>query len=215
MGTQQLREGLALGFAQLRKLLGDMRYRAMMLTYLNATDRPGDWRRGGGVPRIGERECDPGRGALDVSVGGIVHVAQDGVDATARKRADGLVPADLTQLPHGCDRQVVICVVEFRAARSGEPVALGGATPAVVLPRGRCVRFGVARIDECIQVPAHSGCGNAKAFADLTSGDGATKQQLNDRAAGVPVRSRHDNRRARNLRTYFHNTIVTEFGKPV
>ena len=40
VGAQDLGEGLSLGLAQLRELLGDVRHRAVVLAQLNAVDRP-------------------------------------------------------------------------------------------------------------------------------------------------------------------------------
>ena len=39
VGPEHLGHGLLLGFAQLRELLGDVRYRAVVLTDLHAVDR--------------------------------------------------------------------------------------------------------------------------------------------------------------------------------
>ena len=55
-------------------------------------------------------------------------------------------------------------------------------------------------------MPAHARGGDAEPLADLTGGDGSgLQQQLDDLATRVAV----------NLRTNFHNTIVTEFADKV
>jgi hypothetical protein len=66
----------------------------------------------------------------------------------------------------------------------------------------------LARVHQRVEVPAHAGGGDAELIADLTRGDGAGLQQkLNDRTTRVAIGS--------SVRTEFHNTIVTEFRKPV
>ena len=91
-----------LGLAQLRELLGHMRHRTVVLADLHAVDRPAHRRGGGGVPGVGQRGGDAVGGRLDVASGGpSVDARQDGVDAPAGERADGVVAADLAQLAHG------------------------------------------------------------------------------------------------------------------
>ena len=146
---------------------------------------------------------------------------QDGVDAASREGADGVVAADLAQLPHRGHGQIVVGVVELGPSCGGQPVPLGGTAPPVVLPRGRGVGLGVAAVDQRVEVPADASGGDAQPVADLAGGRGALEQQLDDGAAGVSVGGQRDalaraaSRRPRShcLRAEFHNTIVTEFDK--
>jgi hypothetical protein len=93
----------------------------------------------------------------------------------------------------------------------------------VVLPCRRSARLRVAQLDQGIQMPTHPGRGDAQRITNLTCSNGTLEQKLNDRTPGLSVRVRCDadggrrigQRRSRNLRSYFHNTIVSEFGNPV
>ena len=61
-------------------------------------------------------------------------------------------------------------------------------------------------VEQGVQVPAHAGGGDAEPVADLAGGDrSGLQQQLDDLATGMAI----------DLRTDFHNTIVTEFAKAV
>ena len=100
-------------------------------------------------------------------------VGQDGVDASPREGADGVVATHLAQLTHGGYRQVVVGVVELGPPSGGDPKTLRGTTPPVVLPLCGGVRFGVAALDQRVQMPAHACRRNAQAIADFTGRRGA------------------------------------------
>ena len=59
VGPEHLGHGLLLGFAQLRKLLGDVGYRAVVLTNLHAVDWAIDAGGGGDVTGLAQRAGDP------------------------------------------------------------------------------------------------------------------------------------------------------------
>ena len=149
VGTEDFGHGLLLGFAQLGEFLGHMRHRAVMLTDLDTVERtlhPGG---GGRIPGDAQRVGDPVGGSLDVvgvRTGGRLDVGEDGVDARAGESHDGLVTAELAQLAHRRRSQVVVGVLQLRAARGSELKALGGSAPALLLPRGRGFGFGIAGI---------------------------------------------------------------------
>jgi hypothetical protein len=223
VSTQEVRECFPLGLAQLGKLLRDVRDGAVVLADLHAVDRSGHPGRRGGVAGHRERRCDAigGRGDVRAHLAARrVDSGQDGVDAAPREGTDRIVATDLPQLPHGSHGQVVVGVVEFPPARRGEPVPPGWASAAVVLPGRRRVRFGIARVDQRVEVPAHARRRDAEPFTDLACRRRPFEQQFDDRPAGMAVGRRRDApggsrksgcRRARGFRTDFHNTIVTEF----
>src|SRR5690606_19962147 len=78
---------------------------------------------------------------------------------------------------------------------------------------------GIARFDEGVEVPAHTGRRDAQPLPDPARGDRTLQQQPEDGPASVSVgdrshtigRRRHRGTGRDGLRTEFHNTIVTEF----
>jgi hypothetical protein len=75
-----------------------------------------------------------------------------------------------------------------------------------VLPGGRGAGLRFTGVHQGVEVPAHARGGDTQPLTDLTCGDWSVLQQeLDDRATRVAV----------DLRTDFHNTIVTEFRNPV
>ncbi len=225
VGTEHLGHGLALGLAQLRKLLGDMGHRAMMLADLHAVnrDRPPAWwwrrsRRWSSAPAT--RSAAASTSASTVLSAGL-DTGQDGVDAAPGERANRVLAADFPQLPHGGHRQVVVGVVELGPAGRGQPVTLRGAPAANLLPGGGGRRLGVARLDQRVQMTPHAGGRQAQPVADLSGGDrSGLQQQAHDGAAGVAIRHNGRGRcvndwRGSQVRSDFHNTSVTQFRRSV
>ena len=85
VGAQDLGEGLPLGFAQLRELLGHMRHRAVMLAELDAVDRPAHRCRGGRVAGLGQRPGHPVGSRFNV-VGAVGYSRQDACRYGAARR---------------------------------------------------------------------------------------------------------------------------------
>ena len=134
--------------------------------------------------------ADATRSAVaSTSSGPSAYSRQDGVDPAPRERADGVVAADLAQLAHRGDGQVVVGVAQLGPARGGEPIPLGGPAASVVLPGRRGAGLRIARIEQGVEVPAHTRRGDAEPLADLTCGDGSgLQQELDDRATRVADR---------------------------
>ena len=217
VGTEYLRYRLLLGFAQFWELLGDVRHRAMMLTDLHTVDRTPHLC--GGRDVAGFRQCtgDSLGGGFDLVVrirAGRLDTGQDRVYALPREAADRLLAADLPQLAHRGRGQVVVAVVQLRAAGRGEPVSLGRASPPGLLPSRGGRRLGFAHVDQHVKVASHASCGQPELFADLPGGDRpGLQQQPNDGATSLTVMSRRssgcfgDGDGVRE----FHNTSVTQF----
>ena len=170
----------------------------------------------------GQRASDPVRGRLDTGLRAArgFDAGENGVDAAAGERPDGVVTAELAQLAHRRRGEVVVGVLQLRPACGGQLIALGRSPPALVLPRRCGFRLRVAGLDERVEVPAHTGCRQSQLLADAARGDGTGfQQELDDGTPGVPVGvpvgsvRRHRLRRSRmhDLRTDFHNTSVTQF----
>src|SRR5215208_5922516 len=178
----------------------------MVLAQLDAVDRPTHWCRRGRIAGLRQRRRNPVGLRFNVAWP-LGYSRQDAVDTAPRERADRVVAADLAQLPHRGDGQVVVGVLQLGPTCGGKPVPLGGSSPSVVLPRRGGARLRVARLHQRVQMPAHPGGGDTQLVAYLTCCDGpGFQQELDDRATSVAICQ---------LRTEFHNTIVTEFRNPV
>ena len=195
MGARDLGEGLALGFAQLRELLGNVRYRAVVLADLDAVDRPAHRRGGGRVPGLGQRVRRRDRPSLQ------------------RQRGPSVTPDRMASMRRRANVRTASSPPISRSWRIAAPARSSYAwsslaRPAAVSryrlagrPRPLCCQAAaalalrVAGVDQGVQVPAHARRGDAEPLADLAGGDRALlQQQLDDGAAGVPIRSRHDAR---------------------
>jgi len=95
-------------------------------------------------------------------------------------------------------------VLELGPAGRGEPVPLGGPPPSRLLPGRRGRGLGVTRLDQRVEVPAHTGGRQTQPVADLTGRDRpGLDQQPHDGAAGLPVRNRDSRyRRDRDRRGF-------------
>ncbi len=222
--AEDLGEGLALGVAQFRELLGDVRDRAVVLTDLDAVPDGARRRR---EPGVVERVRDLVGGAGDVagSVGGCDAI-DDGVDAAPRELGDRGVAADLAELTQRGAREVVVRVAE-PAAPLGRDLESFRRPPAAA---GRAVTVGdlagLPRLDERVEVPSHARRGEAEGTPHLARGDGALLQQhVHHGGPGVALvrggpgcggavcRPRAGERgvatRVGSRRIGFHNTSVT------
>ena len=199
VGTQDLGEGLLLGLAQLRELLGDMRHRAVVLADLDALDRPADPGRGGRVAGLGQRVGDPVGGAprrrRRLASAGSTPARMVSMRLRAKVRTASSPPISRS-CRMAADGQIVVGVLQLGPAGRGQLVALGGPAAALLLP-GRCgVGLRVAGVDQSVEVAAHPGCGHARAVRrsrPAVIGPGL-QQQLDDGSAGVTVvgrRTRH------------------------
>ena len=205
VGTQYLGERLPLGLAQLRELLGDVRYRTVMLAELYPVEGSAHLGGGSGVAGLGQCACHTIDCGFNV-VGSLRYSRQDGVDTAPRERPDCVVTSDFTKLTHGRDRQVVVCVSLLGTARCRQPIALSRPAAPTVLPRRGRTGLRVAGIEEGVKMPAHACGGDTEPLADFACRDGpGLQQELDNRATCVAV----------DFGPYFHNTIVTEFRRPV
>ena len=144
---------------------------------------PAHRRRGGRVAGLRQRGRNPVGLGFNVARP-FAYSRQDGVDTPPREGADGVVAADLPQLPHRGDRKIVVGVVQLGPALGCEPVPLGGPSPSVVLPGRGGAGLRIAGLQQGIQVPANARGGDAEPVTDLTGGDGSGfQQELDDRAA--------------------------------
>ena len=138
--------------------------------------------------------------------GPVGYSRQDRVDAAPRERAHRLVATNLPQPPHRRGSQVVICVAQLGPPGGRQSITLRGPAAAALLPGRGSTGLRVTTIDQGVKVPSHARGGDAEPLTDLTGGDGSgLQQQLDDLATRVAV----------NLRTDFHNTIVTELADKV
>lgn len=139
MGSQQLREDLGLRLAQLRELLGDVRYGAVVLAELLA-DRCAARR--GSVP---VRAQGLGQGLRPLLGGGGLDrlAVRAGLlgDPRAGEGDDRLVPAEALLDPaQGVGGELVVGLVEGVPAAVGEGEDLRRLLPRVRAPYTRCSR---------------------------------------------------------------------------
>ena len=159
---------------------------------------------GGGVTGLRQRVGDPIDSRFNV-VGPLGYSRQNGVDTATREGANGVVTADLAELAHRRDRQIVVGVALLGPSRGGQPITPGRSAATAVLPCGRRTRLRIAGLEQSVEVPAHTRGGDAQLLADLACRDrSGLQQELDNRPTRVAV----------DFRTDFHNTIVTEFRKP-
>jgi len=145
-------------------------------------------------------------------IGTVAYSRQNAVDPAPRERPHGVVAADLAQLAHRGNGQVVVRVALLRPSLGGEPIAFGRPAASVVLPGGGGTGLRIAHVEQGIQMPAHTCRGNSQLLADFPRCNGSRLQQeLDDRATGVAIVARCRRRGGSRLGTEFHNTIVTEF----
>jgi NADPH-dependent curcumin reductase len=215
VSTQYLGERLPLGLAQLRKLLGDVRHRTVMLAEFYSVDGTAHLGGGGGISGLRQCSCHAIDSGFNV-IGPLVYSRKDGVDAAPREGVDGIVAADFAQLAHGRGRQVVVGVAHLGAPRRSESVAAGGPATAVVLPGGGRAGLRFAGVQQGVEVSAHACSGDAEPIADLACSDGpGLQQELDNRATGVAFAGCRRRSGSINFVPDFHNTIVTEFRNPV
>ena len=119
VGADDPADGLGLGLAQLRELVGHVGHRAVLLAQLLAHHR--ELPEAGGVATLGEHLGERLGGA---QVGLLRHqpraVALDEGHPAAGELHDGLVPTGLGEEAQRGDREVVVLLVEGVAARLGQ-----------------------------------------------------------------------------------------------
>jgi hypothetical protein len=159
VASEDVADGLGLGLAQLRELVGDVGDRAVLLAQLlgSAVDqrqRP----HGGGVALGREHPGERfGRGQVGVGRRHRVVVALDERDAAPGELHDRVVPAGLGQVAERLDREVVVLLVEVLAAGLGDREDLGRSAPTPRRRRTWLTGLQGAVRHEVVEVPAYGG----------------------------------------------------------
>ena len=218
MSSQQPREQLGLGFAQLRELRGHMRHRTVVLADLLAA-RSGAYRRGETVAceRLGQdvRAVSRRGGRYQVPV-----PVLDLAGTTAGELRDCVRPGRLAQETQSADRESVIGLLEGVTAAVGEPEDLGWATSSSDTVDVRLASFQRADGDQVVEVASNRSGGEVESVGQR-SGRGRSvvenrpchplpRRRVADRLDGGAGPGRGRIRLqcgCRPLRA-FHNTIV-------
>lgn len=175
--AEQSGEGVGLGVAEGRELLGDALHRAVALAQLDPREATGTDGSGGGSEAVGRQRGDEGAragrwvGAGRGELPGIPGLETG--DALAGEVRDG-VGADLVvEVAQGLRGQAVVVRGKRLVAGVGDDEGSGGSAATPGLPTDRVVLDDITLLGQRIQMAAHGCCGQAEPSADLGGGDGA------------------------------------------
>ena len=207
VAAEDVADGLRLGLAQLRELVGDVRDRAVLLAQLlgavDAVLEQGQRPHGRGVPLGGE---DPRQrlGRRELGLGRHDHlvVALDERDPASGELHDGLVAAGLRQVAERLHREVVVLLVEVLAPGLGDREELGRPASAAGRRRARLTRLERALGEQVVEVAAYGGGRQREPLREVGRGRRTADQDRPDDALTRRLVAR------RQGPLEFHNTSV-------
>ena len=173
--AEQSREGVGLGVAEGRELLGDALDRAVALAELDAGEATGsDGSGGGGEAVRGQRGDEGARPGCGVGARGGEQPGIPGLesgDARAREVRDGVGADRVLEVVQGLGGQRVVVRRKGLVAGVGDDEGAGGAAAAAGPSTARVVLDDTTLLGQGVEVTADRGCGQAEPPADLRSGD--------------------------------------------
>ena len=198
-------ECFSLGFAELGKLLGDMRHRAVVLAQLLGQHRyPGRSRSNARciavVAQRDSQQTEPNGGIVVDCHSGCIPTFKFG-DARPSEFEYRVVAVPVTEKPQGTERNVVVRLIKGIAAIRGQRIRLGGAssTRGGDGPKRRSVGCdGKSIVDEAIEMAPHHRRCQVKPARELGGG-------------GRPLLEQGASHARRTGRGEFHNSIVAYF----
>lgn len=214
--TEQAREGIRLGLAEGRELLGRVLHRAVPLAQLDARQGAGaDGTRGGGEAVAGQ-QVDERLGPCGRVFAGGCQLSGipllDGRHPRASEVGNSLGPGVLGEVLQDFDGERVVVRLERLVPCLGDDVGASGATPTSA-SADRLVLDDGPLLDERVEVATDGRRRQVEVPAELGSGDRALRRDhVQDSGSGARLERRPNVavlRLVRGTLTDKHHTIVT------